>query len=96
MDDERKQKFKKHKVKYIIGILSGLIATFAFLPQVIMTYKNRRATELTFVVLITVLISKCGWVGYGILDEDYIVVMWVLISMFLFIMLLMSKFIFPK
>lgn len=53
-----------------LGMVAGTLTTFAFLPQVIRTWKRRSAADFSFLML-TVFVSGVGlWLIYGWLMDD--------------------------
>jgi lactoylglutathione lyase len=54
----------------IIGILSALLTTAAFLPQVIQTWRTRSTADLSPMMFTLFSIGILGWLIYGILKHD--------------------------
>lgn len=53
-----------------LGMVAGTLTTFAFLPQVIRTWKRRSAADFSFLML-AVFVSGVGlWLIYGWLMGD--------------------------
>lgn len=53
-----------------LGMIAGTLTTFAFLPQVIRTWKRRSAADFSFLML-AVFVSGVGlWLIYGWLMGD--------------------------
>ncbi len=53
-----------------LGMVAGTLTTFAFLPQVIRTWKRRSAADFSFLML-AVFVSGVGlWLIYGWLMSD--------------------------
>ncbi len=54
----------------IIGIVSGVLTTAAFVPQVWRTWQTKSAEDLSFTMLLTFSAGICGWLTYGILLRE--------------------------
>jgi MtN3 and saliva related transmembrane protein len=49
-----------------IGLVAGFCTTAAFLPQVVKTWKTRRAEDLSFSMLLVFLLGLVLWSLYGV------------------------------
>ena len=58
------------ELKDIIGYIAAALTTFAFLPQVIRTWKSRSAKDLSYGAFILLGSGVVCWLAYGILIED--------------------------
>ena len=54
----------------IIGIVSGILTTAAFVPQVWRTWKTKSTEDLSLTMLVTFAMGICGWLTYGILLRE--------------------------
>ena len=52
------------KVEYM-GFMATSLATLAFLPQVIKTYRTWSANDFSLVTLLMLMAGSCIWVFYG-------------------------------
>jgi MtN3 and saliva related transmembrane protein len=50
----------------IIGYAAAVLTTFAFVPQVVKSWRSRSAGDLSFVALIALTIGVFLWLIYGI------------------------------
>ncbi len=54
----------------LIGIVSGLFTSVSMLPQVIKTFKEKKAGDLSVVMIVVLMTGIAGWIYYGILRKD--------------------------
>ena len=55
----------------IIGIAAGICTGIAMLPQLIKIIREKKAEDISFVMLLVLIVGLGGWVWYGLLREDY-------------------------
>jgi MtN3 and saliva related transmembrane protein len=53
-----------------IGVLSGVLTTASFVPQVVRTWRRRSAADLSPVMLAAFTTGVAGWLVYGILSHQ--------------------------
>jgi MtN3 and saliva related transmembrane protein len=58
-------------ISIYIGIAAGICTAISLLPQLIKIIKSKKADDISFFMLIILLIGLSGWVWYGILRKDY-------------------------
>jgi len=54
-----------------IGIGAGVLTGISMLPQLVKIIREKKAKDISFVMLIVLLTGVGGWIWYGILKEDY-------------------------
>jgi MtN3 and saliva related transmembrane protein len=54
-----------------IGIGAGILTGISMLPQLVKIIREKKAKDISFVMLIVLLTGVGGWIWYGILKEDY-------------------------
>ena len=54
-----------------IGILAGTCTSISLLPQLIKTIKEKKDGEISYFMLAILLAGIGLWIGYGILKQDY-------------------------
>ncbi len=59
----------------ILGYSAGFITTLTFLPQVIKTYRERSARDISLNMFLIAAINEIMWVVYGGLKQDMVIVL---------------------
>jgi MtN3 and saliva related transmembrane protein len=54
----------------IIGIVAGICTGISLLPQLIKIVREKKADDISYLMLFILLTGLGGWVWYGILNED--------------------------
>ena len=75
----------------ILGLLAGGLTTFAFLPQVVKTWKSRSAKDLSLGMFTIFTLGVGLWLAYGILIRDVPVIAANLVTLILASILLTWK-----
>ena len=55
----------------VIGIIAGICTGVSLLPQLIKIIKEKKAEDISWVMLFILLTGLAGWTWYGILKKDY-------------------------
>jgi MtN3 and saliva related transmembrane protein len=76
----------------IIGTLSGLLTTIAFIPQVWRTWRTKSVEDLSFGMLLTFGAGVSGWLTYGILLRELPIILANAITLLLTGLLIAFKF----
>ena len=59
----------------ILGYSAGAITSLTFLPQVIKTYKERSAKDISLMMFLIAALNEIMWVVYGILLNNWIIIL---------------------
>lgn len=54
----------------LIGITAGIFTSASLMPQLIKTFKSKKAEEISIIMLITLMLGIVLWIYYGILRKD--------------------------
>ena len=54
-----------------IGIGAGIFTALSLLPQLFKIVKEKKADDISFFMLFILLLGLGGWIWYGILKNDY-------------------------
>ena len=60
----------KEYVLYI-GIAAGVCTSISMLPQLVKIIKTKKADDISYVMVIVLLVGIAAWIWYGILRTDY-------------------------
>ena len=53
-----------------LGLLSGLLTTCAWLPQLLRTWRRGRADDISYTYLAVFAAGVLGWLAYGLVAEQ--------------------------
>ena len=59
----------------ILGYSAGAITSMTFLPQVIKTWKERSARDISLMMFLIAALNEIMWIIYGILKNDWVIVL---------------------
>lgn len=51
----------------ILGAAAGFVTTLTFLPQVIKTWKEKRAKDISLLMFLIAAVNEVMWIAYGAL-----------------------------
>jgi MtN3 and saliva related transmembrane protein len=57
----------------ILGVSAGIVTTLIFLPQVIKTWKEKSAKDISLLMFVIAAINDVMWIVYGLLKDDLII-----------------------
>tara|TARA_Y100001968_G_C18887484_1_gene494583 strand:+ start:231 stop:518 length:288 start_codon:yes stop_codon:yes gene_type:complete len=78
------------------GYLAALLTTFAFFPQLIKTWKNKSAEDVSLIMLISFITGVFLWIIYGWESHSQPVVIANIITLILNLMILFLKLKYKK
>ena len=58
----------------IVGLVSSIFTGVSLIPQLVKIIKEKKAEAISLGMLAVLFIGLCGWVYYGILKEDWIII----------------------
>ena len=58
-------------ISQYVGIGAGILTSVSMLPQLFKIVKEKRAENISYLMLFILLAGIAGWVWYGILKSDY-------------------------
>ena len=75
---ERRSFFKQNclnmNTTVAVGIMSSVLTAISMLPQLIKIIREKKAENISYSMLIVLTAGLCGWIWYGILKTDYILI----------------------
>ncbi|RYY07129.1 MAG: hypothetical protein EOP43_04180 [Sphingobacteriaceae bacterium] len=75
----------------ILGLVAGACTSLAVLPQVITTFKTKKASDVSFFMFIVMLTGNILWVVYGFFKSDVAIIVTNFITIALNIIMLVFK-----
>jgi MtN3 and saliva related transmembrane protein len=58
----------------ILGYSACAVTALTFLPQVIKTWKEKSATNVSLLMFIIAALNEVMWIGYGVLRNDMVII----------------------
>ncbi len=80
----------------IFGYIAAILTTAAFLPQLIKTFKTKKADDVSLLTLIMFIIGVLGWIIYGFKISSMPILLANSITLILNLLILISKIYFSK
>ncbi|MDE1192181.1 MAG: SemiSWEET transporter [Arachidicoccus sp.] len=59
----------------ILGYTAGAITSLTFLPQVIKTWKEKSAKDVSLTMFVVAASNEVLWIIYGILQNDWVIIL---------------------
>lgn len=72
----------------ILGFAAGLLTSVSMLPQLIKTYQQKKAEEVSLFMLIILISGISLWIWYGLKKNDYPIIITNSISLIINIILI--------
>jgi MtN3 and saliva related transmembrane protein len=76
----------------VIGIGAGILTSVSMLPQIIKIFKEKKAEDLSVVMILVLISGIIGWIWYGILRNDLPIILTNSFSLLLNLILLFFRF----
>ncbi len=58
----------------IIGIIASIATAAALLPQLLKVVREKKASDISVLMMLVIFIGNCLWIYYGYLGEDPIII----------------------
>ena len=59
----------------ILGYSAGAITSLTFLPQVIKTWKEKSAKDISLLMFVIAAVNETMWIVYGILLDNWVIIL---------------------
>lgn len=59
----------------ILGYSAGAITSLTFLPQVIKTWKEKSAHDISMLMFIIAAVNEVMWIAYGALLDNWVIIL---------------------
>lgn len=70
-------------ISSLMGIIAGILTTISLVPQVYKSFKTGRTEDLSLPTFLILLAGITSWFVYGLLIQDYIIVVFNLFQIIL-------------
>ena len=60
-----------NELSQYVGIGAGIFTAFSLLPQLYKIVKEKKAEDISYLMLFILLAGIGGWIWYGVLKNDY-------------------------
>jgi MtN3 and saliva related transmembrane protein len=60
---------------YVLGMLAAALTSLSFLPQLQKAMLRDSTSDLSLKMLVALSVGLCLWVAYGIVKEDWVIVL---------------------
>jgi MtN3 and saliva related transmembrane protein len=75
----------------VFGFIGGVLVTVALVPQVVKIFRLKSALEISLPFTILLLVGMIFWLGYGILSQQFPIILWNAVGAALVATLLFAK-----
>lgn len=58
----------------VLGYSAGFITALTFLPQVVKTWKEKSAKDISLYMFVIAFVNEIMWLAYGILRNDWVII----------------------
>ncbi|NOT52892.1 MAG: SemiSWEET transporter [Chitinophagaceae bacterium] len=59
----------------IVGYIASAVTVFTFLPQVIKTWKEKSAKNVSLLMFIIAIVNEVLWIAYGVMRDDMVIIL---------------------
>ena len=59
----------------ILGYAAGAITSLTFLPQVVKTWREKSAKDVSLMMFIIAAINEIMWIAYGVLLHNWVIIL---------------------
>ena len=76
----------------ILGYAAGAITSLTFLPQVIKTWKEKSAKDISLLMFVIAAINEVMWIAYGALLNNWVIIITNVIVLVMSLTMIYLKF----
>ena len=59
----------------ILGYTAGAVTSLTFLPQVIKTWKEKTARDISLMMFVIAAVNETMWIVYGVLLDNWVIIL---------------------
>ncbi len=75
----------------IVGFVALMASSFGFLPQVVKTFRTKKAEDISLYTLILLITASSSWTAYGLSKSDFFIILTNVIIFVLVLVLTLMK-----
>ncbi|HPG09990.1 MAG TPA: SemiSWEET transporter [Chitinophagaceae bacterium] len=75
----------------IMGYAAGALTAFTFLPQVIKTWREKAAKEVSLYMFIIAFVNEILWLTYGVMINNWVIMVTNIIMLFMSAIMILLK-----
>ena len=75
----------------MLGFISGILTTIAFIPQVLKVWVTRKTEDISLLMFIIFITGIVGWLIYGILIVNYPLILANSVTLVLAVLIIIGK-----
>lgn len=79
-----------------IGLVASILTGVSLLPQLIKTFKEKKAGDISYAMLVVLMLGLAVWVWYGVVKEDWIIIISNSFSLLINIIIIILNILYPK
>ena len=80
----------------IIGIVAGKLTSISLLPQLIKIIREKKAENISYFMLVILLLGISTWIGYGVLKADWPIILTNALSLLINLLVIVFTFRYKK
>ena len=80
----------------VLGYVAGAVTTFTFLPQVIKTWKDKSAKDISLLMFVIAAANEIMWIAYGVMIDEMVIILTNAILLAMALLMIFFKFRFNK
>ena len=59
----------------VLGYSAGAITSLTFLPQVLKTWKDKSAKDISLMMFLIAAVNEIMWIAYGVLLHNWVIIL---------------------
>ena len=59
----------------ILGYAAGAVTAFTFMPQVIKTWRDKSARDISLTIFLIAFINEIMWLVYGFMIDNFVIIL---------------------
>ena len=59
----------------VVGYIASAVTVFTFLPQVVKTWKEKSAKNVSLMMFIIAISNEILWIVYGVMRDDMVIIL---------------------